>query len=574
MSLTRELESPSRFDLLRLHRAVESMDQIVFLLAPDLSRVLYVNAAYERITGYSCESLQRDQCAWTDSIHADDRAQVVEAVNNRRSGEIQGRSQLEYRIRRSDGETRWLRAMLTPATDEAGETDCLVGLAEDITHFKEAEMRVNAQRDELARAVQLRTDDLLRTVTRLEEEIEQRKQVETELKRSEALFRSLFEDNIVGVLFADIYGNITDANRAFLDMTGYSRSDLPLRWDTMTAPEWSHISNMVVQNLIQAGSARPFEKEYFRKDGTRFPALVSVTVLDRATWRCVAFVLDLTARKQAEGQVREVSAQLEQASRLSVMGEMVADLAHEIHQPLAVIANYANGSLLRVKKGQMTFGELKRRLKDISRESMRGAKIVKRVREFIRLREPERKPVDLNIVVLEALQLTRPERREHHVAVIVQLHRDLPRVWADAVQMTQVLVNLLLNAIQALGSLARERRKILVGTYVNDAGLVEVSVADNGPGIEVADQSRIFDRFFTTKTGGLGLGLAISRSIIESHGGQLWYDSVPGESALFRLTLPVHKACDATPDQHSVDRPSADQPPADQPSGTPSQTAS
>jgi len=223
-----------------------------------------------------------------------------------------------------------------------------------------------------------------------------------------------------------------------------------------------------------------------------------------------------------------------------VMGEMLADLAHEIHQPVGVIANNANGSLRRLKQGELTADALEERLREIATEAMRVANVVHRVREFIRLREPERQPVDLNVIVMDALQLTRLERREHRVAVILRLGGDLPPALADRVRITQVLLNLFSNAIDAVSTADRESPKILVSTYVNDAGFLEISVADNGAGIAAEYLPHIFQRFFTTKSSGLGLGLPISRSIIESHGGDLWCDSAPAESTVFRFTLPAH----------------------------------
>jgi PAS domain S-box-containing protein len=331
-------------------------------------------------------------------------------------------------------------------------------------------------------------------------------------------------------------------NEAFLQMTGYSRADLPLRWDKMTPPEWFHLTQLSLEQMVRSGTVKPLEKEYIRKDGSRVPVLIGGALLDRENWRCVFFVLDLTQRRLAEEQVREVSLQLEHASRLSVMGELLADMAHEIHQPLGVITNYANGTLRRLKNKQLKVRELKERLRDIAAESMRVAKVLRRIREFIRRRDPDRKLVNQNTIVMDSLQFTRFERREHRVAVMVRPDRDLPEVQADPVQMTQVVVNLLSNAIQAVSSPRCEFPKILISTYVNDDNMAEIAVADNGPGIAAADVPRIFDRFFTTKSSGLGLGLPISRSIVEAHDGRLTCDSQPGESTVFRVTLPPHKA--------------------------------
>ena len=542
MSLAEDLGRLADSEMLDLRQLVESLDQIVFLVAADMSRVFYVSPAYERITGYSCESLYQNPRAWTELIFESDRAFVIERLAQRLSGELQGRSEMEYRIRAADGGIRWLRNIMTPICDETGQVERLAGLAEEITARKQTESTVTEFHADLARKVELRTQELSETVSRFEREIAQRKQVEAELRRSEAQFRRLVEANIIGVMFSDVYGNITDANGAFLQMTGYTRADLPLRWDKMTPPEWSHLSQLAIEQLARDGTVTPIEKEYIRKDGTRVPVLIGGALLDRENWRCVFFVLDLTLRRLAEEQVREVSLQLEHASRLSVMGELLADMAHEIHQPLGVIANYANGSLRRLKKGQLTVGALKERLREIAAESMRVADVLRRIREFIRRREPDRKPVNLNEIVMDALQFTRFERREHRVAVMVRPDRDLPAVQADRVQITQVLVNLLSNAIHAVSSPRCEFPKILISTFVNDADMAEIAVADNGPGVAPSDVPRIFDRFFTTKSSGLGLGLPISRSIIESHGGKLECDSQPGESTVFRVTLPPHKA--------------------------------
>jgi PAS domain S-box-containing protein len=539
MSLAQNIDRSASESLDCLHAIAESVDQILFMVSADLSRVFYVSPAYERVTGYSCESLYENPQAWIESICQEDNALVRETVRKRLSGERQGQSKMDYRIRTADGRVRWLRSKITPVSDDTGQVVQLIGLVEDITAQKLEEVAFRDKQADLARKVDRRTDELSQTVTQLEQEIERRKHIEVELRRSEARFRKLFDSNIIGVLSADIYGNITDANEAFLEMTGYSRSDLPLHWHTMTPPEFSHTNELAVQQLIQNGSATPWEKEYFRKDGTRVSVLIGVALLDHDTWHCVAFVVDRTGHNNAEERVREVNLQLEHAARLSALGEMVADLAHEIHQPLGVIANYADGSLRRLNQGQLTIGATKICLKEIAAESLRVAAVLRRVREFIQKHEPEHKPVDLNELIIASLQFTRLERREHRVTIFFRPNPDLPLVQADRVQITQVLVNLLLNAIQAVAKANNPCPKILVSTHLNEAGFTEVSVADNGPGIAATDLPRIFDRFFTTKSEGLGLGLPIGRSIVESHGGQLWCDSTPGESTVFRLTLPA-----------------------------------
>ena len=313
---------------------------------------------------------------------------------------------MEYRIRTADGEIRWLREHPDAGLRRAGRrSSAWREWPRTSRPASSAESTLKEMHADLARKVELRTQELSQTVSGFEGEIAQRKQVEAELRRSEARFRRLFEANIIGVMFSDVYGNITDANGAFLEMTGYSRADLPLRWDKMTPPEWFHLSQLAVEQLARDGTVTPLEKEYIRKDGTRVPVLIGGALLDRENWRCVFFVLDLTRRRLAEEQVREVSLQLEHASRLSVMGELLADMAHEIHQPLGVIANYANGSLRRLKKGQLTVGALKDRLREIAAESMRVAEVLRRIR---RVHSPPR----------ARSQAGEPERDRHGCAAV------------------------------------------------------------------------------------------------------------------------------------------------------------
>jgi PAS domain S-box-containing protein len=520
---------------------VDSLEQILFLIAADWSRAFYVSPAFERVTGFSRESLFNDLRGWTELVHPEDRDIVRETVGDRASGRIRGRVEMEYRIVTASGEVRWLRSVVSQIKGPEGQPDRLVGLADDITERKLAELELKRSEAQLAQSVELRSAELSRTVENLEREIEQRKQAEAALERTTVRFRRLFEANLIGVIFADIYGNINDANDAFFDMTGYSREDLPLRWDRMTPPEWTRTNLAALEQIHRLGRATPWEKEYIRKDGSRVPVFVGGATLEVDGDQTVFFVVDLSKLKNAEEQVRDVQLRLEHASRLSVMGELLADMAHEIHQPLGVIANYANGSLNRLKKSQLTVGALKDRLREIAAESMRVAEVLRRIREFIRRREPERERVNLNTIVADALQFTRLERRQHRVAVILRPDPELLPVEADGVQLTQVILNLISNAVHAMSDTKVESPKITISTQMKPDGSAELVVADNGPGISAEDLPHIFDRFFTTKAGGLGLGLPISRSIVESCGGQLCCDSKPGKSAVFRLTLPTAK---------------------------------
>jgi signal transduction histidine kinase len=195
----------------------------------------------------------------------------------------------------------------------------------------------------------------------------------------------------------------------FLTSIGYTKTTLP-RWDKLTPPEWRALDEEKLVQLRTEGIASPWEKEYIHKSGRRIPILIGAAQLDAESESCIAFIIDLTDRKAAEEEIGRLNGRLDQASRLSVMGEMVAGLAHEVHQPLAVIANYANGAARRLKQKKATVRELDQHLRDIAAESMRAAEVLRKIRQFIKRRD---EAVSINTVIRDSLRLTQFDREEH-----------------------------------------------------------------------------------------------------------------------------------------------------------------
>jgi C4-dicarboxylate-specific signal transduction histidine kinase len=220
-----------------------------------------------------------------------------------------------------------------------------------------------------------------------------------------------------------------------------------------------------------------------------------------------------------------------------VMGEMAAGLAHELNQPLFAIQNYTAGILRRWTSPADCRPELREVIQQIAQESTRAAVIIRRVREFARKQLGERLPVQLNDVVKEVLQLLGSELRSSKVVVHLTLAEPLPAVHIDHVQIQQVLVNLLRNAIEAMDILPARLRKLSVSTYLGQ-GEIHCVVQDSGPGITAAVRQRLFEPFFTTKRDGLGMGLSISRSIVEAHGGSLQAEAQP-TGATFHFSIPL-----------------------------------
>ncbi|OFV89009.1 MAG: hypothetical protein A3J75_01500 [Acidobacteria bacterium RBG_16_68_9] len=246
----------------------------------------------------------------------------------------------------------------------------------------------------------------------------------------------------------------------------------------------------------------------------------------------------MTERDRAEQRARQHQEQLAHVLRVSTMGEMTALLAHELNQPLGAIVNYANGVRARLWTQRFDADEIAGAVSRIADEGLRAGEIIRRIRDFLRKGATKREPCDLNHLVREAASLVGPDARQHGVDVEFALADALPLLEVDRVQLEQVILNLLRNGLDAMGE-GEGRHELVVQTTLRPGGSVEVAVRDTGVGLPLTEAERIFAPFFTTKADGLGMGLSISRSIIEAHGGRLWAEQNPTGGATFTFTLPA-----------------------------------
>jgi signal transduction histidine kinase len=240
-----------------------------------------------------------------------------------------------------------------------------------------------------------------------------------------------------------------------------------------------------------------------------------------------------------QARERQHRAELEHAARLSTLGEMAAGLAHEINQPLAAIVSYATGCMVRLETGTATIESLTPVVREICDEAMRAGEVLRRIRDFSRHGTRRLERVDPNELVRSALQLASGDARRFAVSMSVDLRPGAPVVEVDRVQVEQVILNLLRNAFEAMDDPGRSDRRLRVETSTPSPGVVEVAVGDSGAGLPAAASAQVFDPFFTTKRDGLGLGLAISRRIVEAHGGRLWSTPNPDRGTTFRFSLPT-----------------------------------
>lgn len=365
------------------------------------------------------------------------------------------------------------------------------------------------------------------------------------LAEREARIRRLVDANIVGIIIWDFQGRILEANDAFLRMVGYDREDVTsnrIRWTDLTPPDWlDRDQQQFVPELKTTGRLQPFEKEFFRKDGSRLPVLIGVASFEGEGQQGVAFVLDLTERKRAADALRALQMELAYANRVATMGQLTASIAHEINQPIGAARNNAHAALRFLAGGRSNLAEAKEALESVVNNTYRASEIINRIRDQLKNARPHWEDFDLNEAVEEVVALVQGELSKNSVSVRTQFAEGLPAAHGDRIQLQQVVMNLLLNAIEAMIRVDDEVRELVINTASSPADGLLVAVADSGCGVAPEERERIFDSFYTTKVGGIGIGLSICRSIIVAHGGRLWADAHQPRGAVLRFTLPLQR---------------------------------
>jgi PAS domain S-box-containing protein len=356
----------------------------------------------------------------------------------------------------------------------------------------------------------------------------------SDLQEREAKVRRLIDSNIIGIcIYSRLDRRILEANDAFLAMLGYSRDDfvsLGLTFSSLSPPEWAEHDQRRLADLASTGTWKPSEKEFFRKDGSRAPVLIGSATFDESRGHGVAFVVDLSERKRAE-------AELAHANRVATMGQLSASIAHEVNQPIAAALMNAGTAARWLARQPPNLEEARLVIDHIIKDGRRAADIVSRIRGFSKNAPVQNEELEINEAILEIMSLTRVASSQHGVLMKMQLSEGLPHIFGDRVQLQQVILNLIMNAIEAMSEVEEGVRELLISTSDDESGGVLVAVSDSGPGL--ANPERIFEAFYTTKASGLGMGLSICRSIIQSHGGRLW--AMPNEpcGAVFSILLPV-----------------------------------
>jgi PAS domain S-box-containing protein len=484
----------------RWRRLFEASAAGIALASMD-GRYIAANAAFLRMLGYTEAELK--QRTALDITHVDERA-----ITERVIADFAGGARQEYHV-----EKRYLKKDGTPVWV-------------DVTT---AYVPASGSIPPLMQAVVIDIDD--------------RKRAEAALRASEERWRTVFETTSVGIATSDANRRILRANAALQRMLGYTEAELQaLGWDAPTHEDDEILTDACVADLIE-GREQAFraEKRYRRKDGEFIWANVSAsyvpaTEASRAVFASI--VVDITGRKRAEETLRQSQAELARVARVTTIGELGASIAHEINQPLAAIAASGNACQRWLENGQ-NLARAKESLNRIISDANRASDVIKRIRSLTNRKPPEHLELGINEVVDEVLTFARNELQAKGILIRRELRSDLPSVMGDRVQLQQVILNLVMNGIDAMADVTDRRRILSVKSQLDERGSVLVTVQDSGAGLDPQHAELVFSAFFTTKPDGMGMGLAISTSIVEAHGGRLWVSAGEHPGTAFHFTLPA-----------------------------------
>jgi len=373
-----------------------------------------------------------------------------------------------------------------------------------------------------------------------------RKQTEEANRESEAKYRSLYDSMMDGYVLVGVDGKILSYNEAYREMTGYSSDELlKLTYSDITPEKWHAVEKEIIdEQVLTRGYSEVYEKEYRKKDGTVLHVELRTFLLRDERGNNVgiwAIIRDITGRKQMESEARRLKDDLAHVTRVSTLGGLTGALAHEINQPLAAILSNAQAAQRFLSQDNPDMKEIREILGDIIRDNNRAAEVIRKIRSLLKKEETRYETLSLNDVIEEIINVIRNDTALTAVSIEREFDPSLPAIWGDRIQLQQVILNLVMNAAEAMRDVSPDLQRLIVKTTRQDDGFAKVSVRDFGLGIQVDVPQKLFHAFYTTKSGGMGMGLAISQDIIKAHRGVIWGENNTDTGATFSFTVPFDK---------------------------------
>jgi PAS domain S-box-containing protein len=357
----------------------------------------------------------------------------------------------------------------------------------------------------------------------------------------------VFDNATLGIALIDQSLHYLATNATFQAMLGYTDAEIRQLTPLDISLDEDRERSRTLLTELRQGKRQHYVivKQYRRKDGTLMWGESYVSIVpgsESKPWIFLGSLVDVSERKRAQDALRAAQAELARVTRLSTMGEITASIAHEINQPLAAIVTSANSALRWLTNKTPDPAEAQTALRRIVSDGHRAGEVIASIRALFKSGTRENAFYDINDVIREVRALIDGELQSNRVEARLELSEEIPKVLADRVQLQQVVLNLMMNAIEAMGSMQNGARILRVNSEIQDSRDILISVRDSGPGIDPKDIDRIFDRFFTTKSNGMGMGLSICRSIVEAHNGRLWAEPGVRAGSVFRILLPTGDA--------------------------------
>jgi two-component system sensor kinase FixL len=502
------------------HLIAENVPQVFFLMSADCRQMLYMSPAFERLWQMPREAVFRDALCWLERIHPDDLW-----IFDPSSGEapLARAPEHEYRLVMPDGSLRRVLMQTIPVKDGAGTLSRIVGILSDVTERREHETHLARSRDEAEALVRHRTRELLAA--------------NEDLLASEARFRTLTETVPVAI-FIEHRGQVIYANPAAYRLTGHLPDELPTL-DLATRLTAGAVRTPAHDAGDALDTAHGVDVEFTRADGEARVLHVSRSRVTFEQRDCVLLAaIDVTVPRRAERALREHRASVARVAHLSTLEGFASSLSHELNQPLSAIVSYARALQNRAERGPVDADFLRQGLDRVAGQAMRAGELMRRLRNFVVRGEIQRRDVDLDQVSREAARSLSDLAADRGVSVSLSLAGSLPAVTGDPLHLEIAVTNLMRNAIEAAAEGAASDRSVEVVTAVVD-GRVRVEVRDRGPGVPPRIAASLFEPLVSTKHGGMGVGLAITRSIVEAHRGTIVLCPAEGPGAVFRIELPV-----------------------------------
>lgn len=369
--------------------------------------------------------------------------------------------------------------------------------------------------------------------------ITERRRVEEALRESEARFRTFVDHATDTFILHNEDGEVLDVNRNACESLGYSRDEMIGMTPSLFDLELNAATWLRIREQLNAGGVATLESRYRRKDGTVFPVEVRMREFWQGEQRMIISLgRDITERRKAADTFREMQAELTHANRVAAMGQITASVAHEVSQPITAILCNAEAALSWSDSQPPDVAQVRRALATIVADANRAGEVMNWIRALIKKTPGRKESINVNNAILDVVTLARSELLKHGVSLQMDLAARLPLIEGSRVQLQQVVLNLILNAVEAMSCVEERPRELRIGTAPNASGGILVAVRDNGPGLDPAIVDRLFDPFYTTKPDGIGMGLPICNSIIEAHGGRFWAGANEPRGAVFQFTLP------------------------------------